>query len=81
MNAQTPSDVRTLPSSDVDDPEPAADIELGPEDQGDTQTPEPQSDWSHTKALAFRIAFIYFTLFALPFPFGFLPGTDAVARG
>ncbi len=81
MKVHIPADVPTLPPPDLEYPEPALDIESGPAEQGVTQTLEPPSDWSRAKALVFRIAFIYFVLYALPFPFGFIPGTDAVARG
>lgn len=78
MKAPNPPDVPTPPSPDAD-PEQTTDKALDPEQQVDTKSPEQQSEWSRAKSLAFRIAFVYFVLYALPFPFGFIPGTTAVA--
>lgn len=48
--------------------------EPGPDESLDKGSPDQPNNWSHARALAFRIAFIYFVLYAFPFPFGFLPG-------
>jgi hypothetical protein len=37
-------------------------------------------DWSRVQGLAFRFAFVYLTLYYLPFPFGALPHTDFLAE-
>jgi hypothetical protein len=78
-SARTPSDVSSLPSPDGDYVEPANDEGLKTPPQEHTKRPEQENDWGLAKALAFRIAFVYFVLYALPFPFGFIPGTAAVA--
>lgn len=75
-----PSDATVLPAPDADYPEKAAAGGSDNEPLVDAQSAAPPSDWGRAKSLAFRIAFIYFVLFALPFPFGFIPGTDAVAN-
>ena len=38
-----------------------------------------KTEWGVAKCLVFRIAFVYFVLYALPFPFGAIPGTEAPA--
>ena len=81
MKARTPTqpEVPTLPSGDAGYPAQVSANGLGGEHHVDTDSLKQQSDWSRAKSLAFRIAFIYFVLYALPFPFGSIPGTDVVA--
>jgi hypothetical protein len=76
MKEHTSPDV---PAPSPSDAEQTTDERLDPQQQLDTKTLDQQNDWSHAKALAFRIAFIYFVLYALPFPVGYLPGTSAIA--
>jgi hypothetical protein len=79
MSEPTPSDVPSFPSSDTDYLEPPNDDGQDNQPLAETTSHEQHNDWGHAKALAFRIAFVYFVLYALPFPFGFIPGTTAVA--
>jgi hypothetical protein len=79
MSSRTPSDVPSLPSSAAGYVEPPNDDVLDNQPLADTTSHKDVSDWGLAKALAFRIAFVYFVLYALPFPFGFIPGTTAVA--
>jgi hypothetical protein len=76
----TPPEVPTLPATDNAYLQQSFGSEVGAERSVDTKSSGQQSDWSRAKAVAFRIAFIYFVLYAFPFPFGFIPGTDFVAR-
>jgi hypothetical protein len=82
MESQAPnqSDVPNLLSTDVGNAEQASSDRAGHQQHLDARSPEEPNDWSRAKAISFRIAFIYFVLYALPFPFGYLPGTDAVVR-
>jgi len=36
-------------------------------------------EWSVAKRIAFRLAFIYFVFYAMPFPLGYIPLTDTVS--
>ena len=76
----TASDVPTTPSTDADYPGLASGSGSGTERQADAESQKQQNDWGRAKSLSFRIAFVYFVLYALPFPFGTLPGTDGVAN-
>ena len=42
--------------------------------------PAPQARWSLALRTGFRLAFCYFVLYSLPFPFGNLPYTDKLAE-
>lgn len=79
MNELNPPNVPTPSPSDADYPEQTNDKGSDPQQQLDTKSLEQQNDWGRGKALAFRIAFVYFVLYALPFPFGFIPGTTSIA--
>jgi len=80
MKPHSPADALTSPSSDVNYPAPDTDDELAVESPIDPGKQETKSEWSRAKSIVFRIAFIYFVLYALPFPFGFIPGTDFVSQ-
>lgn len=79
MEEHTSPNGPTCPPSDADYKEQSTGQALDPQQQLDTKSLEPQDDWGRGKALAFRIAFVYFVLYALPFPFGFIPGTYSIA--
>jgi uncharacterized membrane protein YphA (DoxX/SURF4 family) len=79
-HAPKQSDVPGPLSADMADAKEGSSDRLGYQQQPDANGLEQASDWSRAKAVAFRIAFVYFVLYALPFPFGLLPGTDAVVR-
>lgn len=79
MNAHTPADVSSLRSSDEDFVDPANVEGQDTQLPADTRSQEQHNDWGHAKAVAFRIAFVYFVLYALPFPFGYIPGTTSIA--
>lgn len=49
------------------------------ETRAKAEAPTRVSEWSLAKLLAFRLAFIYFVAYALPFPFGTIPVTEKVA--
>jgi uncharacterized membrane protein YphA (DoxX/SURF4 family) len=40
----------------------------------------PNAIWRWTTRQAFRFVFLYFVLYNLPFPFGWIPGTEAIAE-
>jgi uncharacterized membrane protein YphA (DoxX/SURF4 family) len=81
MMAQTPSppDLSTPTSTEYGYPEQAAAYDSGGEQPMEPMSAAAQTDWGRARCLLFRIAFVYFVVYALPFPFGYLPWTDAVA--
>src|SRR6185312_4993180 len=44
----------------------------------DAEVPTTVTEWSLTKRICFRLACVYFVLYAFPFPIGALPGTETL---
>lgn len=66
----------------VSDIEPVADSGLAPEEVASITRAQAEvptvTEWPVAKRVGFRLAFVYFLLYALPFPLGVFPGTETL---